>query len=102
MPTINMPKKNAVKKSKGNCYRDLTNYSLCYEVLYSMGRAKPVSRNTLIQRVSKLSGLDTKRVGYNYNIILSPDINGNSHRSARNADYYVERLADGMVRLVLR
>jgi len=89
------------KHVQGNPYRAGSSYAVCFDTLAKMGTAKPVSRKDLLAAYAKSSGKDAKRAGYDLAVILSPTKEGAGHRSSRKMAYYVRRLENGCVQLVM-
>ena len=81
-----------------NPYRQATNYALAFNILANTGKLKPVSRKDLLAAFVKC-GRDAKLAAYDLAVVLSPNKNGEGHRSSRKEKYYVERFENGFVRL---
>ena len=81
-----------------NPYRAATNYALAFDILAHSGKMKPVSRKDLLAAFVKC-GRDPKLAAYDLAVVLSPNKNGEGHRSSRKEKYYVERFENGFVRL---
>ena len=101
---IKKPASKTPPRSPYNGYRAGSNYALCFDLLYQIGRKKPVSRKVLLEKYAQLSGKDLKRAGYDLAVILSVQKDGRFHKSADSASkkfpHYVGRSGDGMVQLV--
>ena len=81
-----------------NPYREASHYALAFDILASMGKMKPVSRKDLLAAFVKC-GRDAKLAAYDWAVVLSPNKQGEGHRSSRKEKYYVERFENGFVRL---
>jgi cell wall-associated NlpC family hydrolase len=90
----------ATKHVAGNPYRSGSGYALAFDVLYRLGKNKPVQSANLIAEYAKLSGKDPlKHAKWDMHVVTSPSESGGGHRSSQRHKYFVEKLQDGFVKL---
>ena len=109
--TVTKSAKKSVKSNKSklyprvecNPYRDGSGYSICFDILHKLGLKKPIQRSKIIEEYAEATGKDIATTAkWDVSVVLSPRNNGKAHRSSKGNAYWVERLEDSFVQLVMQ